>query len=62
MACYENKWNIYPLDHKMKPDMQMFAVEMRCVGAIVSVPKTPTRVNIKGSSFLMCFIHLLLYW
>lgn len=43
-----NKWSIY---HKMKSDMQVFAVEMCCVGVAVSVAKTPTVVDMKGSSF-----------
>lgn len=46
-----NKWNIYQHEHKMKSDMQVFAVEMCCVGVIVSVSKTPTAADIKGSSF-----------
>lgn len=49
-----NKWNIFQSDHKMKSDMQGFAVEMCCVGVIVSVSKTsktPTTVDIKGSFF-----------
>lgn len=49
-----NKWNINPQDHKMKSDMQVFAVEMCCVGVIVSVSKTsktPTAVSIKAPGF-----------
>lgn len=59
IICYENKQNIH-LDHQMKSGRQVFAAEVRCVGAIMTVSKTPTRVKMKGSGFLMCFIHLLL--